>query len=366
MADKQVTNGNPKLFHLPLEAYKARYTEMLNVWETEAFSQKFNVESVVPPVAVHTDIIKGEVLDTVQRPTFALSQVIDLMRRPYMGEPVWVSDFYHPGLDALAYSRRDYKLYSYLWAQTFDIYDFTHTLFFDWMRSWEEMAFDIYGKVFVASSELADRICAVDKKWTDKVEVVGLPFDSKHVRSLCPGPEPAEKDIDVVWSSRFDLEKNPKVFLELVRMFPKMSFAICTGRSSLVGNGVLVAEAQRLASTPSSNLTIYTNLSRAQYYSILRRSKVQFNAAQQDWVSFTLLEALTFRCLPVYPMFRSFPEAFLGNTAHLYSLHSVGAAAELVEHFVTNGAYPTFDDFASEVLSIHDGSLSRIVTEIAK
>ncbi len=60
-------------------------------------------------------------------------------------------------------------------------------------------------------------------------------------------------------------------------------------------------------------------MTKQNYYQILDESKVQFNCADQDWVSFTLLEAVTFGCHPVYPDFRSFPEVFTPNPRYVRS-----------------------------------------------
>src|ERR1043166_1220850 len=174
------------LIHLPLEAYKERYTEVLSDWETEAFEQRgFEIEQINPAAdpQVKMNIQTGEVLDSVNRPLYAFKQMTELMRK-IEGSPraqkIYFSDFFTPGLEALPYSRSPYQAYAFLWAQTFDMYDFTNPMV-DWMRPWEYMAFSIYNKVFVATELLKELITIAIPQAEQKIEVVGLPFNSKKV-----------------------------------------------------------------------------------------------------------------------------------------------------------------------------------------
>lgn len=68
-------------------------------------------------------------------------------------------------------------------------------------------------------------------------------------------------------------------------------------------------------------LRIEEDLSKSQYYHWLARAKIQLSTSLQDWVSFCLLEAVTFNCYPLYPNFRSFPEAFGPLADQLYPFH---------------------------------------------
>jgi len=173
------------LLHVPLEPYGARYTELLHNWERRAFGKHFDLVEITPPEKdswVSMNIGTGEVLDSVARPVWAMKQTIELLKKaPVMGR-VWFSDFYHPGLDSLPYSRAQFRAYSFLWAQTFDCYDFTRKLFVNWMRPWEIMALEIYEKVFVASPMLKEFIGIAAPSYEEKVEAVGLPFDYAHVQ----------------------------------------------------------------------------------------------------------------------------------------------------------------------------------------
>lgn len=308
------------IVHVPLERLSARYTEYLEDMEDKAFHNEFNTVDTRLGTTVSTAIKKGRVLDSVNRPIYAMSQVIGLLTTPPPpNAPIYFSDFFTPGIEALRYAGFKNRMYAFLWAQTFDKFDFT-TEMIEWMRPWEHMAFEIYEKVFVASPLLAELICTAIPSVSERLVVTGLPFDSEHARSLLDPKDISTTAFDGVYSSRFDEEKNPCMFLDLVEACPEQVFVICTGHSDLRGTDTKsVRRAQELSARQRSNLIIRTGLSRSEYYGILQASKAQINCADQDWVSFTLLEALTFDCVPVYPNHRSFPHALGYSNEYLYN-----------------------------------------------
>lgn len=352
-----------KMFHLPLEPYKQRYTENLHRWEEEAFKKKFPKYQKIMPDVESLNISSGSVLDTNSRPTWCLKQIETLLNSndPDLGV-LYFSDFYTSGLDALAYSKRGFKSASFCWAQTFDIFDFTYldkrTL--TWMRPYELMAMSIYDVFFVASEELKNIIVGMYPAMEERVEVVGLPFNSKDVSSILAEAETTFDPIDVVYTSRWDVEKNPSVFLDLVEARDDLKFAVCTGWDTLRGtDGEAINRALRLEA--KGKLTIHKSLDKPTYYSILEVSNVQFNCALQDWVSFTLLEALTMGCTPLYPNFRSFPETLMFKTDYLYAPGIAQDAMEKLDYALEN-PFPATD----AILSYHDGALSRISSTLSK
>ncbi len=347
------------LIHLPLEPYGSRYTEFLATWERQALGKYFTVRSVVPPrdgdTPVVMDIQTGSVLDATQRPLWAMSQVRELLLSAHPDrQKVYCSDFYHPGLDALAYSRRRFSLSAFCWAQTFDRHDFT-CLMQNWMRPWEVMAFELYDLVFVASPILKELIVSALPHVEDKVRVVGLPYDSTHVRAQWSAQETPDEEFDVVYSSRWDTEKRPNFFLDLCELRDDLRFVVCTGNPDLKGNDTSAVQ-RALRLEEQGKLTIRRHLKKARYFGHLSRSKVQFNCGMQDWVAFTLLDALTFGCQPLYPNHRSFPEALHYSEPNLYRPGSLPDANAKLSRLLQGGAFIQ----SSAVLAEHDGSLNRI------
>jgi len=403
--------NEPLLVRAPLEGYRARYTERLKIWETEAFSRHFKHQLTLGNSLPPGQIKSGRVLDSTTRCSYALNQMVELIEaleaeRDFEGvqlqsrgytaadlsmktrvlesDPIYFSDFFTPGLEALAYASEGLlpiqrRVGAYCWAQTVDIHDFTYDLHRDWMRAWEFMASGIYTDVFVAHPIMKELLEVVFTRYragaaslnglagTPKVHSVGLPFNSADVWATAgEGLIPlkfAERPITAIYTSRFDIEKNPALFLDLVESLPGNSFAVCTGHPKLKGTDKeSVERAERLHA--EGRLIIYAGLSKQDYYKKLSASKMQVNCASQDWVSFTLLEALTFGCVPIYPMYRSFPSTLLHRPHYMYAPNDSGALCELVKTWL-HGNYELEKDLASSILNYHDGALDRIAAVMA-
>jgi hypothetical protein len=359
----KINNMKPKLAYLPLEPYKARYSELLSSpqgWAQKSFAKEFAVERIEADEAPATVIQSGSVLDSVNRPLWALGQVQALLKN-YPNGRIYADDFFHPGLCALPYTGRDYSVSAFCWAQSFDRFDFTRPMI-SWMRPYEAMMMAIYKRVFVASPLLFDFITTVFPDAESQVKVVGLPFNSEDVTgrfdpSFSAGP------YDVVYSSRFDTEKRPNFFLDVVELNSHLRFAVCTGHEMLKGNDyAAVARARHLAD--QGKLTIHANLSKGEYYSVLKASKVQFNCSLQDWVSFTLLEALAYKCIPCYPALRDFPVVFQNTPQFTYSPYSVEDASALIQLLLKTGVSQDERRELNKIVAYHDGTLDRIASEL--
>ena len=356
-----------------LQRYSSRYTELLPEWENEAFEPVFDVERIeVGDAREVTSIQSGRVLDRDGLPLRTLEQARQLLTKIQPADKLYISDFYFPGLDALAYSGRKPKTGAFCWANTFDVYDFT-TEMIDWMRPWEAMAFNIYDVVFVADPLLKELMVTAFPWVADKIVVTGLPFNSEQVLGIAPkAASNPERHFDVVYSSRWDFEKQPRLFMELVVSRPDLKFVVCTGHAELCGTDQKsVAFAKAWATTEKGaelifggtvytaygNLSICSGLTKPEYYAILGNSKVQANFSLQDWISFTLLEAVTFGCQPLYPNFRSFPRALHYQDASLYAPGSVERASDKLDRLLTRSLDP---DYRSAILEPHDQALGLI------
>lgn len=347
-----------KLTYLPLEAYKSRYTELLSApdgWAERAFRARFEKLVVLRPEdEPNATIQNGKVLDKRQRPIWAMQQMAMLVNMPYPdAEKVYFDDFFHPGVEALPYSGKRFQAYAFCWAQTFDVYDFTYPEY-AWMRPYEIMAFNIFKKVFVACDELKEMISINSPEWGLKTHAVGLPFSSEQVAQMRDPAFECEK-FDVVYSSRFDAEKNPNFFLDLVAQ-SGVKAAICTGHKELKGDDHAAVQ-RALEMKEHGKLDIFTDMGKPQYYAVLANSHVQFNCSLQDWVSFTLLEALAYGCVPLYPNFRAMPSTLHYEEDNLYRPFDLGHAEYKLKALLNRAKkFP----LANEILTYHDGTLARI------
>lgn len=368
MKNTTPTGYKRPLTHIPLEPYRSRYTEWLHKVEKVAFEDKgYKLTQLAPSDKESVAVIRsGRVLDALNRPLWAMKQMAMLLSRGADLGKVYFSDFFHPGMEALPYSGATFEAYSFLWAQTFDCFDFTAPMW-EWMRPWEIMALSLYTKVFVACDELKELIVAALPAFESKVVVVhGLPFNSAMVRDMLKPEDIRTDKFDVVYSSRWDHEKNPSMFLQMVSSRPDLQFAICTGDDVLRGTDTAsVVKAQELFGRPKTNLRIFTGLSKSRYYAILAASKVQFNCSAQDWVSFTLLESLTFGCKPLYPAHRSFPSVFLFDRRHLYRPYDVQDALNCLEGLLSSPPHQS-EELGRMILASSDAVMGIIANEIGQ
>ena len=351
-----------QLTYLPLQGLRERYTEFLSVpdgWAERAFRAKFEKLVSLRPAGHDplVNIVTGKVLDRVNRPIWAMQQIIDLLKLG--GDPgkVYFDDFFHPGIESLAYSGLRFQAYSFCWAQTFDVFDFTNGMI-SWMRPYEIMGFAIKRKVFVACDELKEYIRVCSPEWGGMVDVVGLPFNSDDVAKKRDPAYECDK-YDLVYSSRFDREKNPSFFLDLVAN-TGVKAAICTGQKELNGDDAqAVARAKEMSER--GQLDIHQGLTKGQYYSVLDRSHVQFNCSLQDWISYTLLEALTYGCVPLYPNFRAMPNALEHSEENLYRPFDLSSASAKLKALLMRGRkFP----LADPILQRHDAALKYIAQTI--
>ena len=330
-----------QVVHLPLEKHPDRYTADLSDWESVAFISEFGPKGYVriePPSALSglPNTSASAVLEPHRRTAASFAQVNSLVkilaewvpqhRKAKHALPaVWLSDFFTPGIEGLWYcGLHDVPVYAMFWAQTADQFDFTRGAMCPFMRQWENMAMEHYAGIFVASTELKDRVVTIWPQHAAKVFCLdgGLPYNSKVVAktySTSDRPPLASRQFDLVWTSRWAPEKQPWLFVEALEN---------TNLKGLLLSGVPNRSLDNLGRNlrervtkleQSGRLVIRSGLSRQAYFDALKTARIQVNTSLQDWVSFTLLDALCAGCLPLYPLHRSFMEVFRGYEEYTYA-----------------------------------------------
>lgn len=334
------------LFYLPLEPLKERYTWQWSApvtgWlERNWIKAGIEYKRIDGTRRVRDHIGLGVVLDAVSRSTYSFSQVEQLLELAERGELVkgdivYLDDFWTPGIEALPYLLDQLgvkaKIYSFLFAQSVDEYDFTYPMR-SWMRPMEVGYASMMDGIFVAHPLLKDLVVGGGIAPENKVFVTGHPFSSEEVAERMPwreGPWEMKRKDKVVYTSRWDDEKNPAFFLRVARRVkqeaPQVKFVICTGSKTLRSNNpynlALLNEA-----LADGIVSVRQDLKKEEYYQEICEAKVQFNSALQDFVPLTLLEASVAGAFPIYPYFRSFPDTFLHRPEYLYRAWAVEDAA---------------------------------------
>lgn len=370
------------LYYLPLEGYRERYTHQWSAPETgwlERNWRRYGVEykRVEGDASSEPREVKvGVVLDAVGRSTWCFSQVAKILKMAERGEikdsdVIYLDDFWHPGLEAIPYALTLMgvrpRIYAFLHAQSVDEFDFTFPLR-HWMRPVEVGFARMLDGIFVCCPTLSDLVVFGGIAEPSKVHVTGHPFNSEEVLERFPkcyrdwhreGGRPpyahaynaGGRDNTVIWSSRWDAEKDPLFFLKVAEEVimgghvQDVRFVVCTSSAKLRSNDErLRVAAKEMCERFPNNFFVKADLTKEAYYAELCQAKVQFNCALQDFVPITLQEASVGGCFPLYPYFRSMPESLLWDPRYLYDRGDVGQAAYMLTEVLRRDDLWTHDE----------------------
>ena len=350
-----------RIIYLPLEPYQERYTVQLSAPKTGWLERRW-IENNSPYVRIdgtslNDEIKTGSVLDACGRGFWATSQIQKVLQMLNDGElgneyVIYFDDFWHPGISALPYAfhltKVQPKMFAMLHAQSIDQYDFTYPMR-HWMRHFEIGIGKILSGIFVTSTCLRD-LCLYNGIGSENtVHITGLPYNSNEVKEHFPETLPERKN-QVVFSSRWDKEKCPEFFLAVIDEIMKdghadIKFIITTSAKELRSNNPdLLHLLKRYLREYPDNLELREGQTKEQYYHNLLESKVQFNCADQDFVSWTLLEATTCGCWPIYPNYLSFPEALHNRSYFMHNKGDVKHAAEQICRAIERRIPPPVED----------------------
>ena len=353
------------LYYVPLESYKERYTMQWSAPGTGWLERNWNrhglpYKRVDPLFGIKNSALTidtGLVLDVSKRIKQCFCQVEEIVRLAVNGtlgnyDVIYFDDFWHPGIEALPYTFDQLgikpRMYAFCHAQSVDEFDFTYGMR-HWMRSFEKGIGNILTGIFVNSTLLADLLADAEIKERDKIHVIGHIFSSDEVKERMPDNQNQPKKPQVIFSSRWDTEKNPKFFLavaDAVLSSPherakEIEFTVCTSSQTLKSNDPEnIACLYRAMKKWPGQITLHENLSKEQYYQLLFQARIQMNTASQDWVSICLLEASVAGCYPIYPYYRSFPQAFRNKVEFLYGhLNVEDAVSKIYEKIFQDSLY---------------------------
>lgn len=362
------------LYYVPLEGYRERYTLQWAAPETGWVERGLRRGRVAyhridpetgggPPRTIKS----GSVVDAVGRSTFCFRQIEALLALAEQDklcdqDVIFFDDFWTPGLEALPYAFKLLKvrprMYAFLHAQSVDEFDFTAAML-PWIRDIEIGYGRLLDGIMVCCPTLKQMVLQGGIADDSKVHVTGHPFSSEEVMTRMPKSyrymmgdtsvateyvlhHPPRKN-QIVWSSRWDAEKNPDFFLRVAARVIEADgpygnepvFVVCTSAPKLrTNNPALIGMLKTMMARYPGRIVLREGLTKEEYYAILCESKIQFNCASQDFVAITLLEASVAGCWPIYPYFRSFPETFLWENGiqHMYApLNTLDAATKIIQ-----------------------------------
>jgi glycosyltransferase involved in cell wall biosynthesis len=280
---------------------------------------------------------------------------------------VYFEDMFHPGIESLPYiinqvpEKDQPTIYVRCLAQAIDPDDFVHVWgnMAEWMSTYERMVNQIPGVRVLATNEEMVAHMRIAGYTAPIYNISGLAFGKTEVQERVGKLKPFHlRQLRVVFAARFDQEKQPDFFMDLVERYteayPDVQFAICQGGPLRSNNPRYIDRARQLET--AGKLEIHENLKKDEYYAILNDSRVLFNCALQDWVSNTVSEADACGTNVLYPAYRSFPETFANDPDRLYVPWSIDDA----ENKLTNLLNRPHHNMGL-ISDWNDGTVDRIV-----
>ena len=339
-----------KLYYMGLEPYEGRYTLQLQQWSEAAFKRRgIDYEIIHGDILDDSkSIVTGQVLDAHGRSYYSLTQMANLVKKMKSGEITWndtifFEDMFTPGIEAIPYIvdqlpwEYQPEIYVRCLAQTIDPDDFLHVWDMqEWMGHYEKMCDTWVTGILASNEEMVAHMRIAG--WKAPIyNISGLAFDKDEVQSRIAEIKPfINRKKRVVFAARFDQEKQPGFFMDLVEDYGKynrdVEFAVLSGGPLRSNDQKYLDRARELEKT--CNFRIYENLKKNEYYELLADSRVLFNCALQDWVSNTASEADALGTNCLYPAYRSFPESFANDAECLYIPWSMEDVKNKLDHLL--------------------------------
>ena len=346
-----------RLYYMGLESYKARYTLQLEEWNKRVFEKRGIDYVLVPgePLTFDQAIVTGQVLDAHGRSYFGMSQLMNLVKWMKEGvvtneDIIYFEDMFQPGIESLPYiinqvpaSHRP-RIYVRCLAQSIDPDDFVHVWGMSkWMGLYEKMVCEIVrdsgGAILATNEEMVMHMKIAG--WDCPIyNISGLVFGKDEVRERVNNNITSwnERKPRVVFSARWDQEKQPNFYMDVIEAWYKrhpgsgVEFCVCSGAALKSNNDSYMQRTRDMQAR--GLLTLNEDLEKNDYYSIVNDSRVVFNCALQDWVSNTVSEADALGCNVLYPAYRSFPESFANDHTRLYVPWSIDDALDKLEKLI--------------------------------
>ena len=365
-----------KLFYMGLESYESRYTLQLTEWNRRVFERRGLDVVYVPGLNLDNSqkISVGQVLDAHGRSYFAMSQMMNLVRLMQQGDVtaddvVYFEDMFQPGIESLPYIMDQVphdqrpRIFVRCLAQSIDPDDFVHVWgMARWMGLYEQMVNEFATGVLATSEEMVAHMRIAG--WRAPIyNISGLAFGKAEVQGRIGGNEAIRpfraRPRRVAFAARFDQEKQPGFFMDLIEMTQELSnqpveWCIYSGGPLRSNREEYVQRARDMER--AGKLRIYENLTKDEYYRLLNDTRVLFNCALQDWVSNTVSEADALGCNVVFPAYRSFPETFANDSERMYVPWSIDDAYHKVQNMLSAPHHNQ-----GLISDWNDGTIDRII-----
>jgi glycosyltransferase involved in cell wall biosynthesis len=326
------------IYFLPIEPLEARYSAQMLKWVSDDLENLVGAKrfAVLLPSAPNRSIAHGQFLDdyaSTQFKAWQLAMVSYLFQsgKVHTGDVFLLGDVWFPGIEAVRMMADlagvGVKIVGWHYAGTFDPADYYSRSLGPWARRFEEMLCEhVLDAVCVGSRSHADLL-------RSNLKVAVHPFGlSWKPQTLIEHRDEPRENI-VVFPHRIAPEKNVQAFLRCARKFKGKGwrFVISTPMD----------EAQRQAALLLARETVEVVAhNKADYYALLRRSKIVYSAAKQETFGYAINEAIACGCGVVAPNRLSYPEVLEHDQKFLYGEDDQDGVALLAQRMANHVPVP--------------------------
>ena len=337
------------IYYLPIEPLEERYTSQWYRWFPTEFKNQGLECTTIDGETLNSKIETGTFLDinsTLFYKAEQLKKIAQLFfeKKIKAGDIFFIADIEFWGIESIKYlsvlNGIDTKIFGFCHAASYTREDFFEQCA-SFGKYYEEAWFNTFDLIFVGSEYHKGQMVKLRNAPPEKVIVSGNPYDIKEVKNSI---KIKEKKNRVILTNRPDYEKRPNLTLDVFEILkskhPDWEFCVTTGRD-VWGRGWIREKAELLEK--NKIITIYQNLSKKEYLSLLQESKVMVSNSIEENFGYCILEALLFDTIPILTNDYSHPELVSDEKRCLFN--SIDEEIKLIEEAmfepfsVSNRAY---------------------------
>jgi glycosyltransferase involved in cell wall biosynthesis len=322
---------------MPIEPLVERYTEWWLDYIPEKLKSNFEIE-VIEGEKLTYKVETGTVLDAAGTNFYKTVQLRKICQKFYNKEIApnsvfLICDIWFPGIEMIRYMANMYNIPVFIYgvwhAGSITMNDFAQKMH-SWSKDFEVGFLNMCDGVFVGSEYskqsivnrlLYDMSEETASRIEKKIICCGMPLDFLSLQQYVT----EEKENIVVFPHRPDPEKNPEVFVQLVdnlsitlNDFDKYKFIFCTSREKYQSSSAFIQLGIVNLKNRYPNVEILENLSKAEYYSLLGKSKLMVSTTSEENFGYCVVEAMALGCPVILPNMFSHPELVENDVNYLY------------------------------------------------
>ena len=286
---EQKSFGN-KVFYVPLEIIKKRYTGMMDK-DLQAALWKARIPfQTIHGIQLTNEIENGAWLDSESTIYFKCSQLQEITKlfkngEVKNGDVFFFSDLWFPGIESIKYMAMfrniNVKICGIFHAGSWIDADYVAKLR-DWVLDIEDGWFNMDDMIFLGTEFHKTEILKKIHVDSEKLHVTGLPFRPQDIVTSHRLDLMRNKEDIVIFNGRLDPDKRPDIFDKLAKQNPKFKFI----------------------------KTMELPLSKDEYYDLMARSKVIYSCSEEETFGYGILEGFLLGCIPLLPDKLTYPEMY--------------------------------------------------------